>query len=382
MSAFDNARIAPRIGLSEEQAQLLEVAEAFCRDKSPIDKVRSLIDDELGYDTALWQEIAELGWLGIGVPENYGGIGLGMGEVVPLVEHMGRNLMNTPFVPTVLAAQALVRGGSEAQKEEWLPKLATGSVASLALCEDHADWNLENLTASARRKDGVLSLSGKKYLVLHAATAEMVLATVALDGEAALVILSADDLKGRMKREKIIDDTQRAYALDLNGLEVAETALLPTDMSANPAGDTLAHIEQAASLLLAADMCGGAFACIDYTLDYLRTRKQFGKLIGSYQSLKHTMVDAHQAYEKARSHLYSAAHVFGEQGEGDIAVHMAKAEAGEAFAFAADRAIQFHGGFGFTYDCDAQLYRRRAIMGCALHGDARYHRRKIAELMF
>jgi acyl-CoA dehydrogenase len=382
MSAFDNARIAPRIGLSEEQAQLLEVAEAFCRDKSPIDKVRSLIDDETGYDTALWQEIAELGWLGIGVPENYGGIGLGMGEVVPLVEHMGRNLMNTPFVPTVLAAQALVRGGSEAQKEEWLPKLATGSVASLALCEDHADWNLENLTASARRKDGVLSLSGKKYLVLHAATAEMVLATVALDGEAALVILSADDLKGRMKREKIIDDTQRAYALDLNGLEVAETALLPTDMSANPAGDTLAHIEQAASLLLAADMCGGAFACIDYTLDYLRTRKQFGKLIGSYQSLKHTMVDAHQAYEKARSHLYSAAHVFGEQGEGDIAVHMAKAEAGEAFAFAADRAIQFHGGFGFTYDCDAQLYRRRAIMGCALHGDARYHRRKIAELMF
>lgn len=382
MSAFDNARIAPRIGLSEEQAQLLEVAEAFCRDKSPIDKVRSLIDDELGYDTALWQEIAELGWLGIGVPENYGGIGLGMGEVVPLVEHMGRNLMNTPFVPTVLAAQALVRGGSEAQKEEWLPKLATGSVASLALCEDHADWNLENLTASARRKDGKLSLSGKKYLVLHAATAEMVLATVALDGEAALVILSADDLEGRMKREKIIDDTQRAYALDLNGLEVAETALLPTDMSANPAGDTLAHIEQAASLLLAADMCGGAFACIDYTLDYLRTRKQFGKLIGSYQSLKHTMVDAHQAYEKARSHLYSAAHVFGEQGEGDIAVHMAKAEAGEAFAFAADRAIQFHGGFGFTYDCDAQLYRRRAIMGCALHGDARYHRRKIAELMF
>jgi len=382
MSAFDNARIAPRIGLSEEQAQLLEVAEAFCRDKSPIDKVRSLIDDELGYDTALWQEIAELGWLGIGVPENYGGIGLGMGEVVPLVEHMGRNLMNTPFVPTVLAAQALVRGGSEAQKEEWLPKLATGSVASLALCEDHADWNLENLTASARRKDGKLSLSGKKYLVLHAATAEMVLATVALDGEAALVILSADDLRGRMKREKIIDDTQRAYALDINGLEVAETALLPTDMSANPAGDTLAHIEQAASLLLAADMCGGAFACIDYTLDYLRTRKQFGKLIGSYQSLKHTMVDAHQAYEKARSHLYSAAHVFGEQGEGDIAVHMAKAEAGEAFAFAADRAIQFHGGFGFTYDCDAQLYRRRAIMGCALHGDARYHRRKIAELMF
>ena len=161
-------------------------------------------------------------------------------------------------------------------------------------------------------------------------------------------------------------------------MELDEAALMPLDM----ASDTLAHIEQTASLLWAADMCGGTFACIEYTLDYLKTRKQFGKLIGSYQSLKHTIVDAHQAYEKARSHLYSAAHVFGAQGEGEMAVHMAKAEAGSAYSFAADRAIQFHGGFGFTYDCDAQLYRRRAIMGCALHGDARYHRRKIADLMF
>ena len=374
----DWARATPRIGLSEEQAQLLEVAEAFCRDKSPIDKVRALIDDETGFDAALWQEIAELGWLGIGVPENYGGIGLGMGELVPLVEHMGRHLMNTPFMATVLATQALVRGGSEAQKVEYLPQLAAGAAASLALCEDHADWNLENLTATASRENGKLVLSGKKYLVLHAASAAMVLASVALDGQPALVILPAAALGGRMTREKIIDDTQRAYALDLDGLTLDEAHMLPMDMTA----DALEHIEQAASLLLAADMCGGAFACIDYTLDYLKTRKQFGKLIGSYQSLKHTMVDAHQAYEKARSHLYSAAHVFGEQGEGEMAVHMAKAEAAEAFSFAADRAIQFHGGFGFTYDCDAQLYRRRAIMGCALHGDARYHRRKIAALMF
>jgi alkylation response protein AidB-like acyl-CoA dehydrogenase len=378
MSAFDNARMAPRIGLSEEQAQLLEVAEAFCRDKSPVDKVRALIEDEDGFDAALWGEIAELGWLGIGVPENYGGIGLGMAELVPLVEHMGRNLMNTPFVPSVLTAQALLRGGSEDQKQDYLPQLAGGAAASLALCEDHADWNLENLGVTATLQDGQVHLSGQKYLVLHAAAAQFVLASVALDGQAALVMLTANALDGRLRREKIIDDTQRAYALDLNGLSVPETALLPPALAA----DALAHIEQVGALLLAADMCGGAYACIDYTLDYLKTRKQFGKLIGSYQALKHTIVDAHQAYEKARSHLYSAAHVFGEQGEGEMAVHMAKAEAGEAYSFAADRAIQFHGGFGFTYDCDAQLYRRRAIMGCALYGDARYHRRKIADLMF
>lgn len=378
MSAFDNARMAPRIGLSEEQAQLLDIAESFCRDKSPVDKVRVLIDDEDGFDAALWDEIAELGWPGIGVPENYGGIGLGMAEIVPLVEHMGRHLINTPFVPTVLAAQALLRGGAEAQKEEYLPQIAAGAAASLALCEDHADWNLQNLGVTATLKDGALDLSGKKYLVLHAATAQLVLASVALDGQPALVIIPADALAGRITREKIIDDTQRAFALDLDGLTLPEAALMPVELAV----EALAHIEQAGALLWAADMCGGAYACIDYTLDYLKTRKQFGKLIGSYQALKHSIVDAHQAYEKARSHLYSAAHVFGEQGEGDMAVHMAKAEAGEAYSFAADRAIQFHGGFGFTYDCDAQLYRRRAIMGCALFGDARYHRRKIAALMF
>ena len=378
MSAFDNARIAPRIGLSEEQAQLLDIAESFCRDKSPVDKVRVLIDDEDGFDAALWDEIAELGWLGIGVSENYGGIGLGMAEIVPLVEHMGRHLMNTPFVPTVLAAQALLRGGAEGQKEEYLPQIAAGAAASLALCEDHADWNLQNLGVTATLKDGALDLSGKKYLVLHAATAQLVLASVALDGQPALVIIPADALAGRITREKIIDDTQRAFALDLDGLTLPEAALMPVELAV----EALAHIEQAGALLWAADMCGGAYACIDYTLDYLKTRKQFGKLIGSYQALKHSIVDAHQAYEKARSHLYSAAHVFGEQGEGDMAVHMAKAEAGEAYSFGADRAIQFHSGFGFTYDCDAQLYRRRAIMGCALFGDARYHRRKIAALMF
>ena len=302
MSAFDNARMAPRIGLSEEQAQLLEVAENFCRDKSPVDKVRALIEEADGFETALWSDIAELGWLGIGVPENYGGIGLGMAELVPLVEHMGRNLMNTPFVPTVLAAQALVRGGSEVQKEEYLPQLAGGAAASLALCEDHADWNLQNLSVSAKRQDGQLILSGKKYLVLHAAAAQLVLATVALDGQAALVIIPANALAGRIRREKIIDDTQRAYALDLDGLSVPETALMPVELAA----DAMAHIEQAGALLLAADMCGGAYACINYTLDYLKTRKQFGKLIGSYQALKHSIVDAHQAYEKARSHLYSA----------------------------------------------------------------------------
>ena len=128
-----------------------------------------------------------------------------------------------------------------------------------------------------------------------------------MNGQAALLLIPADALAGRISREKIIDDTQRAYALDLDELSLSETALMPTDL----AGDALAYIEQAGSLLLAADMCGGAYACIDYTLDYLKTRKQFGKLIGSYQALKHSIVDAHQAYEKSPfASLFSGACVW------------------------------------------------------------------------
>jgi acyl-CoA dehydrogenase len=378
MSAFINPSIAPSIGLSEEQAQLIDIAQSFCRDKSPIDQVRHLLADETGFDLKIWQEIADLGWLGIGVPETFGGIGLGLGEVVPIVEQMGRTLLTLPFVSTVLAAQAILVGGRTEQKEKFLPALASGTAASLALCENNADWDLQNISCTAVKAEAGLVLSGHKYLVTDAPLAELFIVSVVHDGKPSLVIVPRAALaETAMTREKVIDDTRRSYAIDLDGVRVEDGALMDLDK----VSETLAHIELAASLLLAAEMCGGAYSVIDYTLDYLKTRKQFGKLIGSYQSLKHTMVDAHMGYERARSHLYSAAFLFDQQGEGEVAVRMAKAEANEAFSFAADRAIQFHGGFGFTYDCDAQLYRRRAIWCSAMHGDARYHRRKLADLM-
>ena len=129
------------IGLSDEQAELLESAAKYCDDKSPIETVRRLIEDELGYDPAVFAELAELGYVGIAIPESYGGAGLGLAEVVPVVEQMGRNLMGGPFLSTTLAAQALLAGGTEAQKSQVLPELAAGTPATLALMERHADWD-------------------------------------------------------------------------------------------------------------------------------------------------------------------------------------------------------------------------------------------------
>ena len=366
------------IGLSDEQADILESATKYCHDKSPIEAVRRLIEDELGYESAVFAEMAELGWLGIAIPEAYGGAGLELAEVVPVVEQMGRNLMGGPFVSTTLAAQALLAGGTQAQKSRVLPELAAGAPAVLALMESHADWDPGHVEARAEHTGGGLLLSGTKTLVPDAACAKWIVASVSLDGAPALVLLDEAAIAScELRRETVIDQTRRAYRVGLDGVSIPESALLDPSRAAA----ALARTELAGSLLAAAEMCGGGVSCINYTVSYLNTRKQFGRPIGSYQALKHPIVDAHVGIEQARSHLYAAAHTFEKGEEGEIAVRMAKAHTGPAFAYAADRAIQFHGGFGFTFECDAQLYRRRALWCESQHGDALYHRRKLADLI-
>lgn len=368
----------PTIVFSDEQEQLLDVAANFCRDRFPLDRVRARIAAAEDFDRAVWGEMASLGWLGVAVPEEFGGSGLGLAEVVTIVEPMGQYLAGTPLLSTTLAAQALIAGGTEAQKNEWLPKICEGAIGTLALTEPSGDWNLENLACTAQRSGDKLALSGTKTFATDAASADLCIASVALDGKPALILLDRATLaSARIGREIVIDETRRSYRLTLDGVVVPASCLLDPAK----ARDCLAHLDRAACLLLSAEMCGGASGVIDVLVEYLKTRKQFERYIGSYQALKHPTVDALLAMEAARSHLYYAAGVFGEGKEGEIAVRMAKAQASDALAFASDRAIQFHGGFGFTYDCDAQLYRRRGLWCEYQHGDAAYHRRRLADLL-
>ncbi len=368
----------PLFHFSDEQEQLLEIATNFARAKFPLSGARARIAASADFDASVWQEMTALGWLGVAVPEVFGGSGLGLGEVVTIAEPLGRYLAGTPFVSTTLAAQGLLKAGTAAQKTHWLPKLCTGAVGTLALSEPHGDWNVANLTAKAERRGDALLLSGTKTFVTDAASAELVVVSVSLDGAPALVLLARSDLAtGQITREIVIDETRRSYRIVLDGIAVGAENLMDRERAAA----CLAHLDLAACLFLAAEMCGGAGGAIDAIVDYLKTRKQFGRFIGSYQALKHPTVDALLAYEAARSLLYFAAGVFDEEREGQVAVRMAKALACDALAFASDRAIQFHGGFGFTYDCDAQLYRRRGIWCEAQHGDAPYQRRKLADLI-
>lgn len=370
-------RLGP-IGLSDEQAALLESAAKYCADQSPIDSVRRLIEDEQGFSTDVFQEMAGFGWLGIAIPEADGGAGLDLAEVVPVVEQMGRRLMGGPFVASTLLAQALVVAGTESQKKSVLPALAEGAPGTLLLAEPNCDFDPLNVRSRADREQDELILSGTKCLALDVPGARWALVSATLEGELVLLLLDQAALKSAsLRREVVIDETRRSFRIELDGVRVSSDALLETSR----VHEALAQLELAGALLAAAEMCGAGQSCIDYTVDYLNQRKQFGRPIGAYQALKHTTVHAHVQIEQARSHLYAAAHVFGQGVEGEIAVRMAKAAAGPALAFAADRSIQFHGGYGFTYECDAQLYRRRAIWGEAQFGDAMYQRRRLADLI-
>jgi alkylation response protein AidB-like acyl-CoA dehydrogenase len=367
-----------QIGFTEEQIDMLNVAQAFCKEKSPINKVRDLMTDDAGYDIDIWEEIGSLGWLGIAIPEEYGGVGLSISEIVPVAEQMGRYMLSSPFLSTSLAAQALIAGGTAGQKKTYLSQIAAGAAATLGLSEKDGDWDLGQISATATLTDAGYSLSGTKVFVMDLRAAKWVIVSVSLGGKPALVIVPSKDIPaGSVRRETLIDETKRSYELALDGITVPNSAVMDMDKTAA----VLDHIHLTANLLGAAELTGSCQSCIDYTVEYLNTRKQFGKLIGSFQALKHPTVDAFIDYQKSRSLLYAAAFSFAEQGTGEIATRMAKAQAVEAASFAADRSIQFHGGFGFTYDCDAQLYRRRAIFHSSQYGDARFHKKKLADLL-
>jgi len=370
--------LSTKITFSEEQAMLQDVAVNFCREKVSIGEVRRQIASDSGFDRELWKEISELGWLAVAVPEEFGGSNLSLAEVVSIVEPMGRHLAGTPFVSTQLFIQGLLAGGSEELKSEILPKICEGAVGTVALFERDGDWDLESIEAAAAIEGDGAHLSGAKTLVCDAAVAEFFLVSVSHAGTPALAVLNASDLpRERRRRETVIDETRRSFALDLTGVGIPRNALITGDN----AKAALKAIRDAALLMSSAEAAGGIAGTLELIVGYLNQRTAFGKKIGSYQSLKHTCSDILIGLERARSHVYHAASLIAAGENAEIALRMAKVETGDSFVFAGDRSIQFHGGFGFTFDCDGQLFLRRALWLQYAFGDAAHHRRRLAEML-
>jgi acyl-CoA dehydrogenase len=365
---------------NDEQSMILDSAREFCRDKSPITAVRALLQDERGFDSAVWQQMVDLGWLGLAIPEAHGGAQLGVGTLVPIAECMGRTLLSTPFFSSTLAAQALLRAGSTAQQEAWLPAIATGTIATLALLEGE-DWGDETVATTATVAGDQVTLQGEKCYVADAGVAELFVVKALCDGDTVLVLVERSQLAdSAIRSHTLIDETKRAAKVDFSGAVVPADALISNDKVAA----ALRDIGLLGALLVAAEATGSTAACLDTVVEYLKTRKQFGKLIGSYQALKHPTADMLCGMDSARSHIYHAACVLADgplDKDAEIACRMAKAQATDALEFAGDRAVQFHGGMGFTYECDAQLYIRRAQWTRQQFGDAYHHRKRLAGLL-
>jgi acyl-CoA dehydrogenase len=363
----------PGISFGEEQALLLETAAEFARKMAEERRVRTLIQAADGLDRSLWAGMSELGWPVLAVSEDNGGSGLSVADAVPIVEALGRHLLPSPLIPSLVAAAAIA-ANPPPDGPRLLGLLARGGYATLALAEPGRGWEFRHPTATATRSGGHrLTLAGLKTGVPFAIGADAILTSVLLDGRPRLLALRGDHVPANAaRREAPLDETQRTFRLDLAEVAADESGLLPE------APDGFDGLLRGATLLLAAEMCGGVAGVLDVTVDYLKTRKQFGRLIGSYQALKHPVVDLYTHYELLRSLVYAAATRFAAN-DGWRLVRMAKAKASELFPRAGDRAVQFHGGFGFTYDCDAGLYLRRALWSQAQFGDGPYHRRRLAE---
>ncbi|HAN28989.1 MAG TPA: acyl-CoA dehydrogenase, partial [Haliea salexigens] len=217
--------------------------------------------------------------------------------------------------------------------------------------------------------------------VLEAAAAEWFVVVAQEHNAPVLAVVPATAVAPAVRRDHVlIDATRRAQSIDFTGIQVSEEAVLRGPAVAS----ALRDVRLMGALLLAAEAGGSAASCLDTTVDYLKTRKQFGKLIGSYQALKHPCVDILMAVDSTRSFVYHAATLLGEDAldtDAEIACRMAKAQATETLKYAGDRAVQFHGGMGFTWECDAQLYLRRAQWVQQAFGDAPHHRKRLAELL-
>ena len=367
------------IRFSEEQGMLLDTARSFCQKQSPIAAVRQVIQAGQPLDATLWQTMVDLGWLGVTIPEAYGGLGLDLSDTVPIFEAMGRQLLATPMLASTLAAQVLMTNGSDDQKNQWLPKIAAGQIATVAVTEANGSWELDQIkTHLSESASGEMTLTGSKAFVLHAGVADVILVSALQDGALCWCLVDVSELPDdAIQREVVIDETQSSYSLTLSSLSIRADQILP--------GTAFKRIELAAMLLITAEMSGGLEGVLAVIVGYLNTRKQFDRLIGSYQAMKHPTVDILMGSEMTRSYLYHAATVWRDETDDAViesAVRMAKCCASEQFSEAGDRGIQFHGGFGFTYECDAQLYLRRALWSQYQFGDERHQRQKLSALLF
>ncbi|MBI1239113.1 MAG: acyl-CoA dehydrogenase [Alphaproteobacteria bacterium] len=350
---------------SDDQKMLKEQAQKFLAEKCPTKAVRKILEGDEPFDRALWKQIAEMGWLGTSIPEEFGGLGLGHLELCVIAEELGRALAPVPFSSSVyLATEALLLAGSKEQKEKYLPKLASGEIiGTFALAEGPQPPTVKSIKASLRGG----RLSGVKTPIADGDVADFAV-VVARSGEGAgerAIALAIVDLKGEGVTRKAVKtlDPSRSHA-EITFKDAPAEAL----GAAGEGWDIARRVLDRAAILMAFEQVGGADACLAMAKDYALNRYAFGRQIASFQAIKHKLADMYVLNELARSNAFFGAWALSTDApELPEAAAGARISASDAFHNASKENIQTHGGMGFTWELDCHLFYRRAkMLGLAL----------------
>ena len=368
------------LGLTEEQEMLREFARDFLEKECSEGYVRDMEEDATGYLPAVWNKMAEQGWMGLMVPEEYGGAGMGFLDLMVLIEEFGRAIVPGPFVTNCVSTIALLEGASEAQKQSLLPSIASGGkIWTLAFTEPSARFDADGVQLSARRDGDVYVLNGTKLFIRDSHVADnMVVVARTAPGNDGISMFWVDARSAGITHEPIMtiaSDKQNAVRFD--NVRVPADQLLGREGEAWPVFERVAR---QATVLESIYLVGLSQQAFEITLDYTKEREQFGVKIATFQALQHMAADMITDVDASRFITYQAAwSVADGEAEAEENVHVAKAWASEASRRVVARAQEMHGGIGFTKDYKIQLFFRRQKAAELAWGDAEYHRELVGQ---
>ncbi|HEX8089819.1 MAG TPA: acyl-CoA dehydrogenase family protein [Blastocatellia bacterium] len=367
--------------LNETQKLFKSSARELFAQECPPSLVREMIENNNPYSETLWGKLVEQGWAGLIFAEEFGGQGLGLVEMAVSFEEMGRALVPGAFLSSVALAGSLVeRAGSDQQRAKYLRAICEGKArATVALLETSATWDAGRVSMSGVETPNGVRISGKKLFVPDAAAADYIIAAARLGPEIALGVVGRNSQGVTVTAMPSIDATRHLYEVAFDDVEVSAGDILATGEAARQALDYSIDV---ATLALSAEMVGGMQWVLDASVEYAKTRKQFGKPIGQFQAIQHHCANMLLMTESTRSAVYYAAWVMGNDvKQAPMAVSMAKAYASDAFREVGNLGIQVHGGIGFTWDESIHFYYKRAKASELMFGDATYHRERIAQFI-
>jgi alkylation response protein AidB-like acyl-CoA dehydrogenase len=360
--------------LTDEQQAIRSTARDFLAARYKSERIRALAEGGVGFEQSDWEEMAELGWPGLALPEECGGQGLGIVDLAVLFEELGYALAPSPLLSNTVAGLALAANGTEEQKERWLRPLATGEArGTVALFDAGTSASIGSFEMEAIADGDRILLGGKKVLVMDAGSADFFLVATA-DGRRHLVEAGADGVRAEL--EPSIDPTRRLYTLHLDGVQIGSEATL------NGGQEDYLPVLWRACVAIAAESTGVAQRTMEMAVEYAKDRQQFGRPIGAYQAVSHRCAQMLLETENARSAVYGAA--WAADAEPDslpLAASMAKAYASDAGWRVPDASIQVHGGIGFTWEHDLHFFLKRGKANAATFGTASWHRDRVADLV-